>query len=296
MNRRVNINKTLGTVIGLNLIQIFVMLGFITIRYIENNRVSFGSWFDAGSFLLLLIVVTSLFNSLYIIRDARHIVHNGSQYEMLKDSLTQVEELNKTLRAQRHDFINHLQVVHSLIEMDEYREARSYVERIFSDIQKVSRSLKTSNAAINALLQAKILSCEKKGIQVVLQIASQLKGLKVPSWEMCRILGNIIDNAIYALMDSDTEKTLKIEIFEDHLHHFFTVEDNGPVIPPEILNRIFEPGFTTKGAKGEGMGLAITHEIVTTYGGTIEVRSQEQKTIFAIRIPHSNEESSKMTV
>lgn len=285
MNRRLNINKTLSTVIGLNIIQILVMLSFIGIRYTENHPVSFGLWFDSGSLLLFLIVVTSLLNSLYIIRDARHIVRYGSQYEMLKDSLSQVEDLNKTLRAQRHDFTNHLQVVYSLIEMDEYQEVKNYVERIFLDIQKVGRSLKTSNAAINALLQAKMLTCEKMDIQVMLHVVSQLKGLRVPSWEMCRILGNILDNAIYALMEHPADKLLRIDIFEDHLHHYFMIENNGPSIPPEILSHIMEPGYTTKGTKGEGMGLAISHDIAASYGGTIEVRSQERKTLFTIKIP-----------
>ena len=54
----------------------------------------------------------------------------------------------------------------------------------------------------------------------------------------------------------------------------FTVHDNGSGIEPEILDHIFDPFFTTKPVgQGSGMGLAIVHRIVTSYGGTITVDS-----------------------
>ncbi len=285
MNNRLNINKTLATVIGLNLIQIAVLLGFILYSFVLDFRSGTGTWFNAGSLLFILVVLTTLINSFYIIRDARYLVQYDSQYHMLTSTLSQVEELNKTLRAQRHDFMNHFQVVHGLIEMDEYQEARNYIERIYSDILKVSRSLKTSNPAINALLQAKMLNCEKNQITVILHVASQLNDLKIPAWEMCRVLGNLIDNAIHALSECTTNKMLNIGILENKDAHIFIIEDNGPKIPEQYMNRIFDPGFTTKGAKGEGMGLAIAREITQSYGGTIHVESDEEKTVFTVKIP-----------
>jgi CheY-like chemotaxis protein len=53
-----------------------------------------------------------------------------------------------------------------------------------------------------------------------------------------------------------------------------TVRDTGDGIPPEVVERIFEPFFTTKGiGEGTGMGLAIVHGIVTSYGGAVTVES-----------------------
>jgi signal transduction histidine kinase len=65
------------------------------------------------------------------------------------------------------------------------------------------------------------------------------------------------------------------------------IEDTGAGIPPENLNRIFDPFYTTdKGSQGTGLGLSISHRIIEQHGGTISVRSQLEKgTTFTIRLP-----------
>ncbi|NTV89496.1 MAG: GHKL domain-containing protein, partial [Clostridiales bacterium] len=199
---------------------------------------------------------------------------------------SRLEDLNKTLRAQRHDFMNNLQVVYSLIEMDEYKDAKDYIEKVYNDIQSVNRVMKTSNPAINALLQAKVLNSEKHGICVELIATTKLTDLKIPSWELCRVLGNLIDNAIYALLDKKPPAMkLTIELSEDLKNYIFRISNNGCMIPEDIIPRLFEPGFTTKGDKGDGMGLAISHGIIEENGGSLSVRSNEELTVFECTVP-----------
>jgi signal transduction histidine kinase len=63
------------------------------------------------------------------------------------------------------------------------------------------------------------------------------------------------------------------------------IEDNGPGIPPEKLEKIFEPYFTTK-EKGTGLGLAIVKHNTELYNGTVQVESELGKgTLFTIRLP-----------
>jgi PAS domain S-box-containing protein len=66
-----------------------------------------------------------------------------------------------------------------------------------------------------------------------------------------------------------------------------TISDTGPGISPDIMNSIFEPYFTTKGVgEGTGMGLAMVHGIVETYGGKVTVDTELGKgTVFSIYLP-----------
>jgi signal transduction histidine kinase len=53
------------------------------------------------------------------------------------------------------------------------------------------------------------------------------------------------------------------------------IRDNGPGIPPDIVEKIFNPFFTTKPTnQGTGLGLAITSDIIREHGGTIQVESE----------------------
>ena len=66
-----------------------------------------------------------------------------------------------------------------------------------------------------------------------------------------------------------------------------TIKDCGAGIPPEIMPKIFDPYFTTKETgKGTGMGLAIVHGIIKSYGGFIKCQSQVgEGTVFTILLP-----------
>ena len=69
---------------------------------------------------------------------------------------------------------------------------------------------------------------------------------------------------------------------------WISVTDNGPGIPEETRQKIFQPNFTTKKGGlsfGLGLGLAIVQRLVDSYNGKIEVNSKKGRTNFTIRIP-----------
>lgn len=69
------------------------------------------------------------------------------------------------------------------------------------------------------------------------------------------------------------------------------IEDNGPGIPPELMDRIFNPFFTTK-HNGTGLGLAIVHQIAETLGGSVRAANRpEGGAVFTLLIPVRYEES-----
>ena len=74
----------------------------------------------------------------------------------LQESLKNLEQLNFELRAARHDYLNHLQVVYGLLELEEYEDLKKYLEPVYKGIMKTGKALKTSKPERNALLKAKM--------------------------------------------------------------------------------------------------------------------------------------------
>ena len=206
----------------------------------------------------------------------------------LEQAYAQLESLNREMRAQRHDFLNHIQVVYSLIEMDEPGEAMAYMDRIYGDMQRVSRMLRTDCPAVNALIQAKVVEAEQRGAELKLSIAAKWDDKLMPAWEICRVLANLIDNALDAVCAQPpadgSRPTVELVLGEDLRSWFFSVRDNGPAIPEKVRERIFEPGFTTK-ATGQGMGLFIVGETVARLGGRLTLESRAGDTVFSGFIP-----------
>jgi len=98
--------------------------------------------------------------------------------------------------------------------------------------------------------------------------------------ELSQVVTNLIDNAI----DAASQK-ITIELGEDSGQATLVVEDDGPGIPSEKANKIWEPFFTTKApGKGSGLGLAISQRIVNDHGGTLTFESKPGQTRFVLRL------------
>ena len=280
MRRFVNMKKAVIYTVVINMLQI---AGSITVAVM--SLITGGHAFIGLPEQVLLCTMTLLvsWGAVLDIREAFSARKIASDADMLQDAYAQLEDLNGTLRAQRHDFMNHLQVVFSLLELEDYKEASDYIERVYGDIRRVSRTLKTAHPAINALLAAKVSDCEARGVHVDLQIESPWIDLPVESWEMCRVLGNLIDNAMDAMKDTP-EPRLLIRLSESVQSYTFAIANNGPMIQPSIAERIFQRGFSTKG-EGRGMGLSIVRGIMESGGGKLTLTSDEKETRFEGMLP-----------
>ena len=279
-HRFINRKKAVVYTIVINSVQI---AGAVTIAILSLLK---GGYAFAGRPEQILICTMTLvvsWGAALDIREALSSRRMATEADMLEEAYDQLETLNGTLRAQRHDFMNHLQVVYSLMELEEYGEAGDYIERVYGDIRRVSRTLKTAHPAINALLAAKVSDCEEKGVNVDLLIESAWSDLPIESWEMCRVLGNLIDNALDALR-GQSDAALTIRLSESVHGYDFSVSNNGPMIPLSVAEKIFQRGFSTKG-EGRGMGLSIVSDIVEGAGGRLSLSSDERETVFSGMLP-----------
>ena len=285
-HRQINIKKTIFLLITAVALQIGVTAALVIVLATPIG----GPPLSQDPAILVLLCLP-LLSSTVTILNLGPVIRVSRDAEMLSQALESLEKLHHAQRAQRHDFLNHLQVVYSLIEMDEYADAHDYIERIYADIQRTTGSVRTAHPAVNAIMQAKLNSAESRGVAVTLSVTTRLERLPIEAWELCRVIGNIIDNALTA-MEGREDKQLRITVSENLKNYLFTFENNGPAIEPSLWQRIFEPGFSTNSGE-RGMGLAICRDIFREGGGTLQVFSDDAHTVFEGILPKSDEPAAQ---
>jgi signal transduction histidine kinase len=123
----------------------------------------------------------------------------------------------------------------------------------------------------------------KTGISVVREYQPDLPEIEAFGSELNQVWTNILDNAIDA-MGGNGE--IRIRAFARDADVVVEICDDGPGMPPEVRERIFEPFYTTKPpGSGTGLGLHISHNVVARHGGRINIRSRPGETCFEVALP-----------
>ncbi len=105
-----------------------------------------------------------------------------------------------------------------------------------------------------------------------------------------RVILNLLSNAVDAVKEKEYPKgeTPRVELFlrEDEDFVLLSIKDNGIGMDEETQRKVFRRFFTTKGSKGTGLGLCVSHKVMQEIGGEIEFESQKgMGTLFQIKIP-----------
>ena len=175
-------------------------------------------------------------------------------------------------------------------------------EKIVSDLLDFSRtrSAEREEVAISELvIEALDSQLPPKKVEVTTQIPSDLPPVFVDSRQIGQVLINLITNAYQAMtlssprLETRAEGSaetpdggnLTISAWEEKDRVLLSVADTGCGISPENMKKIFEPLFTTR-ARGIGLGLAVSRNLVEINGGSIEVESTVgEGTMFTVRLP-----------
>jgi PAS domain S-box-containing protein len=104
---------------------------------------------------------------------------------------------------------------------------------------------------------------------------------------------NLMSNAVDAcLFDEDTSKNFRVDLktaLEKDNVIKFEIRDNGIGMDEEVIKKLFTSFFSTKGHRGTGLGLMVTHKLIEEHNGTIDVNSKPGKgTTITIRLPYKN--------
>nr|WP_321402643.1 ATP-binding protein [uncultured Desulfobacter sp.] len=144
------------------------------------------------------------------------------------------------------------------------------------------------NDTIREIVELTAQMARYNNVTISTQLAPDLPYIRFSPSELQQVILNLTNNAIDAMGKDGGNVEIKtgLNAQDDNMIEI-KVDDNGPGIPAQYLDRIFDPFFTTKAVgKGTGLGLSICYGIIQKMGGTIEVESHMgQGTCFLIRLP-----------
>lgn len=234
-------------------------------------------------FANLLILLLSVF-AVVSIRQIDEYTRKIIEGQLLREHLNNIEDLVNSLNTQRHEHTRHIQTVQAMLYLDEVDEARDYLDGVAEDYWEIQDLIYVGNPALTALLNAKRKLAETKNIHFDFAVKCDINGMDVPPWDLCSVIGNLVDNALEAALHDQKQRRVSLEIkYEEGKYHIF-VYNTGPRISRQQQDLLFAPGYSTSGSAARGFGLYIVKRLVDKYHGTIRVIT-EPRTTFVVSLP-----------
>src|SRR5688572_1354731 len=213
-----------------------------------------------------------------------------------------------------------------LIEMNEeidkgnLGEVRSIAKDVIDNEEKINHHGKRADAIVKGMLQhSRSSSGQKESTDInaladeYLRLAyhglrakdksfnatmktdfdSSIGKINIIPQDIGRVVLNLINNAFYAVderkrkIGDGYEPTVSVSTKKEKDKVEIKVKDNGNGIPQRVLDKIFQPFFTTKPTgQGTGLGLSLSYHIVKAHGGELKVETKEgEESVFIIQLP-----------
>lgn len=207
----------------------------------------------------------------------------------MAEELTGVQLYIDGLRAKSHEFMNKLQTIGGLVELERYKEVKEYIGQTTSKHQDLLHFLNRNmkEPKITGLLLGKVQLAEELNIKTIFTPGSKFRTL--PSKNMVDslvlVFGNLFQNAIDAVKDNKNAE-IQITVFEEQSTLTIIVEDNGQGISKDKMDKVFEKGYSTKGdSKGYGLYL-VKYHVENLLGGKLYIDSEPgEGSAFIVEIP-----------
>ncbi|WP_352417752.1 sensor histidine kinase [Clostridium tertium] len=218
----------------------------------------------------------------FIIFIAWHFINidkNSKQVYILNEELeSKINELKKI----KHDYGSQISYLYGAYLMNNYEKLGELLKGIIegNDISTQVKVLSNEDSIIAQVVN----STDLKEVDVLIDEKAELKDTNISELELHKIISNIVRNSIEALKGRGL---LMINSYYSYNHVIISLQNNGPEIDKNIIDRIFEEGFSTKKNKNgdNGFGLHIVKEIVDKNNGHISVTSNKEVTKFVIKLP-----------
>lgn len=192
--------------------------------------------------------------------------------EKLKTSFTKITSMSKRIAS----IIKALRIVGREGNEKEFKNVK--IGEVFEDVLALSEE-----------------KLKKKNINLVIDLELPIYKVEIYAHrvKLSQVFINILGNAYDALLESEEtvdgrERNLTIDVKKTNKMVEFRFINNGPKIPQDVKEKIFDPFYTTKDVgKGTGLGLSLSHSIILEHKGLFTLDERFFRTCFLIAIPVS---------
>ncbi len=229
------------------------------------------------------------------LRGVLSIFYDKTELRALSDELSGTREMLDTLRYFNHEFMNKLHIILGYIQTNQLEEATQFI--VNSSLVS-SRSIRETASCIRvprlcALIIGKMMHAAELGISLTVARDSccREEDLLLSAEDCGTILGNLLENAIEELSRCQREiREIKLSIYCRPDCNLMVCEDTGGGVPEELLDRVWEKGFSTKG-ECRGCGLPLVQSLTQEHGGSIQIDTEpEEGTVFTLTFTKEREE------
>lgn len=229
------------------------------------------------------VVVILAILSVFSIGQMGEINKENIKNQLQNEHFKEIETLLTAARVERHEYRKHLQALQSCLHLGMVEEAERYLEGISRQPEN-EEWLAIDHPALFGLVNSKYALARSRGIAMDVSVECDLSGLKIEPWDLCSMVGNLLDNALEAAVFDDKGPWVGLECRKCGGNYEIVVTNNGRTVAREDISRVFEAGFSTKESSGRGYGMYIVKNLVEGCRGEIEMVS-DRRTAVKIILP-----------
>jgi len=275
------------SILGIYLMCIF----FASLNFIINNPKNLLKY---QIFLLFIFLIYILFGILDF-QDRIKLLNIQQKFNLQAEYIKNLETVINIIRREKHDFYNHLNAIYAMCVInkpDSVERIRKYIDNLTKGLRSSYKIFETGNVYIDGLLVVKSNYAYENSINLDVEIEAPLNLLNISDNDLISVISNIIDNAIECLISSEKKDNRAVSLctYIEKNEYYIAIANTGPKIPENMIDKIFENGFSTKKQKDEhGLGLYIVKSLIKKYSGQINVLSNDEETQFIMRFPIKDE-------
>lgn len=273
----------------LGVVTVFMLLTNTLIADEFYSPVVVGTDISRPLLLMLILVTLGLF---FFLRSTSKERDSLKQLNKINEELMDTQakffeasaKADSEIRSMRHDMRNNTQVLMLLLESKEYDKMREYLEEMSEGLAGTNVSSHTGDVIADAIIADKKKRAASEGI--ALNVTGAITGVEISPVNMCKMLGNLLDNAIEAASDpglKDLASEFKvIDLQFKHTENFFMISVTNPCVDhPKIKDGKIVTSKSDK--KNHGFGISNIRSAAEDCGGELSVSCEEKPFGFLFR-------------